>query len=247
MGNIEFFNQLAKSTNTYINTGRMSPFDFRVYERTFADIGRKVGLKPGDRVLDLGGGCGQIASYMAQKVKEVVLADGAEQALVVAKKNLSYLSNVTYQLVDITALPLPFENNSFDHVVCYSVVHYLRDYEEFERLVSDMLRIVKPGGKILIGEIPLADKAQAYFEERRKKPLLNFILNARYHSKKLLLKAMYRFGKVDEAQTTGLKYTRAIIRAILEKKQGIHFELLEQDKKLPFASSRQDLLIAKNA
>src|SRR3989344_8750437 len=110
MSNIEFFNQLAKSTNTYLNTGRMSLFDFQVYRRTFDDINRKIGLKSGDRVLDLGGGCGQIASYVAQNVREVVLADGAEEALAVANKNLSRFTNVAYQLVDITVLPLPFKD-----------------------------------------------------------------------------------------------------------------------------------------
>ena len=245
MSNIEFFNQLAKSTNTYLNTGRMSLFDFQVYRRTFDDINKKIGLKSGDRVLDLGGGCGQIASYMARHVREVVLADGAKVALAIARKNLSRFANVTYQLVDITVLPLPFENNSFDHIVCYSVVHYLRDHNEFERLVLDLLRVVKPGGKILLGEIPLVVKAQAYFEERRKKPFLNFFLNARYHVKKFLLKAMYGFGKVDETQTTGLKYTRPVIQTILGKIPGMRFELLEQDKKLPFANSREDLLILR--
>ena len=105
--------------------------------------------------------------------------------------------------------------------------------------------LVQDGGKILIGEIPLADKAQAYFEERRKKPFLNFFLNARYHVKKFLLKAMYGFGKVDETQTTGLKYTRPVIQTILGKIPGMRFELLEQDKKLPFANSREDLLILR--
>lgn len=247
MSNIEFFNQLAKSTNTYINTGRMSLFDFRVYRRTFDDVNRKVGFAPGQRVLDLGGGCGQIASHIAGIAKEVVLADGAKDALAVAKKNLAHLANVTYQLVDIQALPLPFGDNSFDRVVCYSVVHYLRDYLEFERLVLELLRVVKPQGKILIGEIPLADKSQAYFEERRKRPFLNFVLNMRYYLKKLLLKAFYGLGKVDETQTTGLKYTRAVIRDALQKYRGLRFELLEQDKKLPFSNSREDLLIIKNA
>lgn len=247
MSNIEFFNQLAKSTNTYINTGRMSLFDFKVYRRTFDDINRKVGFVPGQRVLDLGGGCGQIAFYIAEIAKEVVLADGAKEALAVAKKNLAHLANVTYQLVDIQALPLPFGDNSFDRVVCYSVVHYLRDYDEFERLILELLRVVKPGGNILVGEIPLADKSQAYFEVRRKRPFLNFILNVRYYGKKMLLKAFYGFGKVDETQTTGLKYTRAVIHDILQKHLGFRFELLEQDKKLPFANSREDLLIVKNA
>lgn len=247
MSNIEFFNQLAKSTNTYINTGRMSLFDFQVYRRTFEDINRKIGFEQGYRVLDLGGGCGQIASYIAKHAKEVVLADGASEALVVAKKNLSHLSNVAYQLVDIQALPLPFESNSFDRVVCYSVVHYLRDYSEFERLVLEMVRVVKPQGKILVGEIPLADKSKEYFEARKKKPFLNFILNIRYHFRKLVLKAFYGLGRVDETQTTGLKYTREVILGVLQKHQGLRFELLEQDKKLPFARSREDLVVIKGA
>lgn len=247
MGNIEFFNQLASGMNAYLNTGRPFSLDFQVYRRTFDDIDRKLGFQKEDRVLDLGGGCGQIAKYIAAKTAEVVLVDGAKNALAIARKNLCHQANVRCQLVDITILPLPFTDNYFNRVVCYSVVHYLNDFDEFRSLVIELLRVVKPGGKILIGEIPLSDKSKAYFEERRKKPLLNFALNVRYYYKKYMTKLFYLLGGVDETQTKGLNYSRKIIYDILNTISGVRFEFLAQDKKLPVANSREDLLIVKSA
>ena len=246
MGNIGVFNQLATNTNTYLNTARPFSLDFQVYRRTFDDIDRKLGFRSEDRVLDLGGGCGQITKYIAAKVTEVVLADGANNTLAVAQKNLRPHANITYRLIDITVLPLPFLDDYFDHVVCYSVVHYLNNFDEFSRLVAELLRVTKPGGKILIGEIPLSDKSSAYFKERRKRPLLNFLLNVRYYCKKYLTKLFYVLDGVDDAQLKGLTYDRKIISDILNTFSSARFEFLAQDKKLPVANSREDVLIVKN-
>ena len=139
-----------------------------------------------------------------------------------------------------------FVDEYFDDVVCYAVVHYLNNFDEFSRLVAELLRVTKPGGKILIGEIPLSDKSSAYFKERRKRPLLNFLLNVRYYCKKYLTKLFYVLDGVDDAQLKGLTYNRKIISDILNEFLDARFEFLAQDKRLPVANSREDVLIVKN-
>lgn len=245
MSNLDFFNQLAKTTNTYLNTARMVSFNFGIFKKTFDDVNRKLNFQMDDMVLDLGGGCGQITRYIAEACREVVLADGAPETLRVAQKTLKNHANISYQVLDIRKPPLPFSSNRFDKILCYSVVHYLESLEEFEILIAEFLRISKPQGKILIGDIPLKEKYESYLQERRKSPLKNFVLNQRYYLKKYFTQLFYKIKGINADLVKGLIYTKDAIAGILQKFSNIRFEFLKQDPKLPFANSREDLLIIK--
>jgi len=48
---------------------------------------------------------------------------------------------------------LPFRNNSFERLLCYSVFHYFPQYIA-RRTIWEFLKVVKDGGLILIGDIP---------------------------------------------------------------------------------------------
>ena len=45
---------------------------------------------------------------------------------------------------------LPFETNSFDHIICIASFHHLITKERREKALKEMVRILKPGGKILL-------------------------------------------------------------------------------------------------
>lgn len=243
MGNIEFFNELAR--RKILSNARMPSLDFGVYERTFADIDRKVEFLPEDLVLDVGGGVGQISGLIAKKSREVVLADGAEEALRLAREILKASSNVSYEQVDLETQRLPFADSRFDKVICYSVIHYLKDHKSLEQFLVELLRITKSGGKIFLGDVPLADKGKLYLKERKKYPLKNFLANLKYYGKKWITILIYRFLKVNEKQVSGMALTRDNLGGLLGEIQGITYQWLKQDPNLPFANSREDLLIVK--
>lgn len=243
MGNIEFFDQLAQKK--IFSNGRTFSLKTSVYEDTFLDIDRKLDFEKCDVVLDLGGGCGQITGFIAAKCSWVVLADGAENALRVAQQAMVKYRNITYAQLDATKFPLPFAENYFDKIVCYSVVHYLRDYGQFQNLVREMIRIVRPSGKILIGDIPLEDKKKRYLDERRKKKIKNFFYDVRYYLVKFITYALYKFRRLNTAQVKGLKFDKDLIQKYVENLDRIEFAFREQDHRLPLAVSREDLLIIK--
>ena len=243
MGNIEFFNELAEKK--IFSNARMFSFDRNVYKRTFADIARKVNFLKSDVVLDLGGGCGQIADFIAARCKQVVLADAAASSLRVARQLMEKRYNVIYKQLDLTQFPFSLEDNYFDKIICYSVVHYLRDHAEFQKLVAEMIRITKNGGKILIADIPLSDKASRYLAERKKDKLRNFFSNIRYYLRKFATGIQYKLSGVDTGQVSGLAYTKPLVEELTSALGGIKFTFLEQDRSLPFANSREDLLIKK--
>lgn len=122
-------------------------------------------VRPGQHVLDLAGGTGDLAAKFSRRVGtngRVVLADINESMLRVGRErltNLGIVGNIEYTLAD--AESLPFENDAFD---CITIAFGLRNVTNKERALESMLRVLKPGGRLLVLEfskpvLPLLSKA----------------------------------------------------------------------------------------
>lgn len=245
MNSIDFYNKMSAKFLLNLTNGRMLSFNPGIYRRIFDDINSKLNFKQTDFVLDLGGGTGLITQHIGQNCAKIELADGAELVLTTAKKKLSRLDNVLYGLVDIEK-KLPYKENFFDKILCYSVVHCLSDYKYFIDLLEELVRIVKPnGGAILIGDIPLDEKYKFNLENRKKYPLKNFLLNQKYYIKKFITRLFYRLNNLADVPKNNIYFTRERIINELKKIDGINYRFLEQNEQLPCANSREDLLIIK--
>ncbi len=112
-----------------------------------------AGLRPGDRVLDLAGGTGDLAALMAPRVGaqgRVVLSDINAPMLEVGRRRLvdrGIVGNVDYVLAD--AEVLPFADNHFD---CVTMAFGLRNVTHKERALQAIHRVLRPGGKLLVLE-----------------------------------------------------------------------------------------------
>lgn len=104
-------------------------------------------LKPNMRLLDCGCGPGSITTGFAKILYEgsVVGTDIEESQIEMASKMArdKGLKNISFQKVDI--LNLPFDDNTFDAVFTRATLYHL---PERRKTVSEMLRVVKPGGII---------------------------------------------------------------------------------------------------
>jgi demethylmenaquinone methyltransferase/2-methoxy-6-polyprenyl-1,4-benzoquinol methylase len=97
---------------------------------------------PGQSLLDVGGGTGYLASCVADRYARAVVADLSPGMLSVARsRNL--------ETVEASATELPFKEGEFDVVLCTDALHHIK---QIERAVSEMCRVLKPGGAILIHE-----------------------------------------------------------------------------------------------
>jgi demethylmenaquinone methyltransferase/2-methoxy-6-polyprenyl-1,4-benzoquinol methylase len=108
-------------------------------------------LKPGQRVLDLAGGTGDLARAFARKVGSsgmVVHTDINLSMLRVGRDRLLNGGLVLPTLV-CDAEKLPFAPESFDRV---SVGFGLRNMTHKEQALAEMHRVLKPGGKLLVLE-----------------------------------------------------------------------------------------------
>jgi demethylmenaquinone methyltransferase/2-methoxy-6-polyprenyl-1,4-benzoquinol methylase len=110
-------------------------------------------VRPGNRVLDIAGGTGDLSMKFADLVGdkgEVVLADINDSMLKVGRDKLidrGYLHNIEY--VQANAEALPFPDDHFDVV---SIAFGLRNVTNKESALESMLRVLRPGGRLLVLE-----------------------------------------------------------------------------------------------
>ena len=108
-------------------------------------------IRPGQRVLDIAGGTGDLAQAFARKVGSagmVVHTDINASMLRVGRDRLLDAGLVLPTLV-CDAEKLPFAANSFDRV---SVSFGLRNMTHKDKALAEMNRVLKPGGKLLVLE-----------------------------------------------------------------------------------------------
>ncbi|ESK39292.1 ubiquinone/menaquinone biosynthesis methyltransferase ubiE [Acinetobacter nectaris CIP 110549] len=111
------------------------------------------GVRRGQHVLDIAGGTGDLAKVFSREVGSqghVVLSDINESMLNVGRDRLidAGCTNVDFVLANAESLE-PFEDNSFDLV---TISFGLRNVTNKEAALESMLRVLKPGGRLLILE-----------------------------------------------------------------------------------------------
>jgi len=116
--------------------------DFLIGEIEFIKNLSKTG-----KILEVGCGYGRLLKILSEKAEEVIGVDFSKQLLEKAKENLEGFSNVKLQEMD--AQNLLFANNSFNYVVCLDNTFGNMPGIE-DKVISEMKRVVKKGGKVII-------------------------------------------------------------------------------------------------
>ena len=124
------------------------------------------GVRPGQRVLDVAGGTGDLARAFAREVGpegQVWLTD-INGAMLAHGRDRLLDRGVALPVAQCDAEKLPFRDDSFDIV---SVAFGLRNMTHKEVALAEMRRVVKPGGRLLVLEFsrvwkPLAGAYDLY-------------------------------------------------------------------------------------
>jgi demethylmenaquinone methyltransferase/2-methoxy-6-polyprenyl-1,4-benzoquinol methylase len=120
-------------------------------------------------ILDIATGTGDFAiEALSLNPEKIIGVDISEGMLSVGREKL-IKKNLTdkIQLISGDSEFLPFEDNFFDAVI---VSFGVRNFENLEKGLSDMLRVLKPGGKVVILEFskpksfPFKQIYQFYFQ-----------------------------------------------------------------------------------
>ncbi|HSI50916.1 MAG TPA: bifunctional demethylmenaquinone methyltransferase/2-methoxy-6-polyprenyl-1,4-benzoquinol methylase UbiE [Ideonella sp.] len=108
-------------------------------------------LKPGDSALDIAGGTGDLARAFARQVGPtgLVLHTDINEAMLRTGRDRLLDQGLTLPTTLCDAEKLPFKANTFDLV---SVAFGLRNMTHKDQALSEMNRVLKPGGRLLVLE-----------------------------------------------------------------------------------------------
>jgi arsenite methyltransferase len=143
MGRIEFDETVAKQLDVRYNSG-----DFL---RRRALVRKSLDAKPGERILDVGCGPG---FYLAEILEDVgtsgstVGIDPSRDMLAVAERRVEGLGTV--DLYEADAISLPLDDSDFDGAISVQVLEYVDDVT---RALSEMHRVLRPGGRIVVWDV----------------------------------------------------------------------------------------------
>ncbi|WP_448213112.1 class I SAM-dependent methyltransferase [Colwellia sp. MEBiC06753] len=149
----EWQKQVLEAKDLRAQVGR--PIDEESWQALVCDIKSKLlfdQTKPVGSLLDIGCGNALILSELAPYTNEVFGIDYAEAMIEQAKK---VIPNGHFQTGE--AGNLKFKDKQFDRLLCYSIFHYFPSQEYVLQAIAEMIRVTKPGGVILIGDL-LDDK-----------------------------------------------------------------------------------------
>jgi len=105
-------------------------------------------LAPGMRILDAGCGYGRNLVWLLREGAEVFALDsnhdGVAHVRALARELQPALPDGNFRVGTIEAMP--FEDGFADAVICNSVLHFARNEQHFLGMVSELWRVLRPGG-----------------------------------------------------------------------------------------------------
>jgi ubiquinone/menaquinone biosynthesis C-methylase UbiE len=123
-----------------------------------ADVVMALDLKREDVVLDAGGGTGALAMALSPFVKRITLFDYADDVVARARTETRFIENIECVKDDICAFQQV--RPGYTKVIIGSVLQYLDGYEDLERILSHLFRVLVKGGRAMFTHNPdLAKKA----------------------------------------------------------------------------------------
>ena len=116
---------------------------------------------PTDTILDAGCGSGRNMYWFLQNGFNINGIDISGVAIEELKLNYQGLPEDSFLVSSIEKIP--FADNHFNHIICSAVLHFAKSIAQFNCMLTEMVRVLKPGGTVFIrmtSDIGIEDKVE---------------------------------------------------------------------------------------
>ena len=117
----------------------------------------RLDLRPGRRVVELCCGGGWLVGNLAGRGAIGTGLDFAENMICIARRQWP---SVQFTVANASACPLP--DGCADAVLCYFALINIESKQTRRGIVEEALRLLRPGGRAVIGHLPLRDRSGDY-------------------------------------------------------------------------------------
>jgi len=136
----------ADQADSFECRGILGSRDNRCHMAKVRRIIKWLNLSDGSRLLEVGTGTGLHASWIGQSLEvSYTGVDLSPVMLEIARKRLGQEAT----LIEAPAEDIPYEDAFFDGVFCSGALHHVADKR---KAVSEMARVVKHGGRVVLSE-----------------------------------------------------------------------------------------------
>ena len=108
------------------------------------------GVDLGDDVLEVGPGYGATTDVLGERLPSLTAVEIDQELAAMLKERFAGSAAVTIVVGDATALDFP--DNRFSGAACFTMLHHVATQELQDRLLSEVLRVLRPGGVLVAGD-----------------------------------------------------------------------------------------------
>jgi cyclopropane fatty-acyl-phospholipid synthase-like methyltransferase len=223
-----FWEAQALETDPHRQVGRVGglrpPSDEALAEIA-AHLAGLLGLGPGDSLLDVCCGNGRLTRLLAPRCRSALGVDFSAAQIRHAQEDPP-LPGLSFQVADALQLSEVLEG-PFDKILLYFSFQYFDTRRAGAQVIAHLLRLLAPGGQILVGDVPDWGRLHVFYPSRW----------ARWR---------YRLSRLLGRDRMGRFWSERKLRRICQR-LGAEVEFLPQPPSLPYAHYRFDLRISAKA
>ena len=216
----KFWNKTAKQSGDELaQVQRNSPKSVKL---TVDNIIKQLDVNSNDTILDVCCGNGLVTNHISKKCNSIIGVDLSENLINFAKEKFS---NIPFHQSKAEEIAAVLENQQFDKIYLQFSFQYFDKPNQGEKVINEMLKVLKPNGLLFIGDIPNHQKLWHYYNSFAKR---FFYITSKIRG----TNRMGKFWKKEELDS---------ICNILNVKG----KFITQDESLPYSHYRFDYLIQK--
>lgn len=222
-----------KSSAKNIEVAGRYGFQKNAEKKIINDVKAKIDLNGNDSLLDIGCGPGNILIPLSKYCKN---STGIDNTGSISRLSMADRDKRIQTIVG-NFLELKLPKASFSKIIIYSVIQYLENDDQVFEFINAALNLLSPGGRLLVGDLPNADKKMRFTNSSFGKKISN-----EWAKSISIIPQSPSVNALEDKKMVSINDSLILSLIKHGHKLGYETYLLPQPSTLPFGNTREDLL-----